>query len=391
MNYEDIFEETLIDLLKKKFHIADTNRLLIYLITRFNCIDGSCKKLDVKKFMSFVFDELSVSNHGEYGLVVHHDGKDCAFVYGYSTENSLSNVFDSIMFNIDTKEVSDENGVPMKVDQYIKNTYTTVIRDAKKKMAPYKTSSYYKELFVLFKLRTLNKYFNISDVIDTPETTFFYQGSELRSKEVLYERYLHAENFDTTNVKSVTEAQVRDYLYVNLDLIEDGLKPIAKEYPTNEGRVDILARDSAGNVVVIELKNENDKRLVWQCMYYPDEVRNSFPGGCKVRMITVAPDYPDFLLKPIQSLGYVECYTYTIHAFNKKIENMEVIKVDADGGLKVKKERRQKIDEIINDFEYTRNRLNNIVGDDVDDETLSEIALGLLKISCGNNSSCDNN
>ena len=60
----------------------------------------------------------------------------------------------------------------------------------------------------------------------------------------------------------VSEAQLRDQLAVNLDMLEEGLTLIEKEHrlvnPIGaKGFVDILACDKYGNRVLIELKKSN--------------------------------------------------------------------------------------------------------------------------------------
>ena len=60
----------------------------------------------------------------------------------------------------------------------------------------------------------------------------------------------------------MSENAIRDELAMRLDLIEPGLVLLAKEYKLpnkagSAGRIDILARDETGCLVVIELKRSN--------------------------------------------------------------------------------------------------------------------------------------
>jgi hypothetical protein len=61
---------------------------------------------------------------------------------------------------------------------------------------------------------------------------------------------------------SQLEAALRDYLADHLDLIESGLSLVRTEYPLSNSRgsggfIDILARDSTGDIAVIELKRSD--------------------------------------------------------------------------------------------------------------------------------------
>lgn len=145
--------------------------------------------------------------------------------------------------------------------------------------------------------------------------------------EECLERYLQAEHFNTTNTKIITEANLRDYLYLHLDLIEQGLRPIGKEVLTDEGRIDILAKDKNNNYVIIELKTEVDKRLIWQCLYYPEVLPNKFPVNGAIRVITVCPEYPDYLVIVLKKLQHVELFQYQMHSTNSRIEDLNISKL----------------------------------------------------------------
>lgn len=107
---------------------------------------------------------------------------------------------------------------------------------------------------------------------------------------------------------SISEKQLEDYLINHLDLIEEGMQFIERQYPIERGILDILAKDKSGKDCIIELKvDKDDKRLIFQCGYYPSQINN---GNC--RMITVAPDYHSRIAIALKNLNYVEMYTYKI-------------------------------------------------------------------------------
>src|SRR3990172_5259164 len=72
-------------------------------------------------------------------------------------------------------------------------------------------------------------------------------------------------------VKPITlpERELESILVANPDVIEQGLHIISHQHPTDSGPLDILAVDSEGTLVIIELKNEaSDGHLDQGLRYY---------------------------------------------------------------------------------------------------------------------------
>ena len=79
------------------------------------------------------------------------------------------------------------------------------------------------------------------------------------------------------------EKDMINYVLKNPDVIEKGFKPIATEYRTSFGIVDLLGRDSLGRLVVLEFKRSKASlSAVSQLKRYADAL--------KARGILVAPD-----------------------------------------------------------------------------------------------------
>jgi endonuclease len=51
------------------------------------------------------------------------------------------------------------------------------------------------------------------------------------------------------------EENMREMVFENPEIIEEGFRPINKEYSTPNGFIDVLGKDKAGNLVVLELKS----------------------------------------------------------------------------------------------------------------------------------------
>ena len=111
------------------------------------------------------------------------------------------------------------------------------------------------------------------------------------------------------------EKEMRNVLASHLELIRKNLKLIDVEYGVPSGYIDILARDSEGNLFVIEIKRVTAQiNAVIQLERYVNDLRNINPG-VKVYGILVAPSINkkamselmkrDFIFKRITPM---QCY-----------------------------------------------------------------------------------
>jgi hypothetical protein len=105
------------------------------------------------------------------------------------------------------------------------------------------------------------------------------------------------------------EHHLRDYLVQHLESIEPGLQLYVDEegddgveYPTQVGRIDILATDRAGHFVVIELKvSRGPDAVAGQVLRYKNWVRHHLSDGRRVRGIIVAQHISDRIRYAIAS------------------------------------------------------------------------------------------
>jgi len=306
MNYENEIEEILFQNFKNKFHLEDTILSYLYLKYRTFCI---YKKYDKLLLMQTLFDELFISEYKYKNETIH--------LY-YARENSLSNIFDNMEFEL-------------KKTSYIQiydqiNIFNQIIEYRNFELSKYRKDLYYEKYMIYFSLKKLNELFNINEIEEVVDIEGFVQSEIRINKELECKRYLDFANFNTDNLGSIKEKDLEDYLINNLDKIEEGLKYVTRQLDLGEGRIDILALDSNDNYVIIELKIAIDKSLIWQCMYYPDELKSLYKTR-KVRMITIAPEYPNYLLNPLKKIKRIESYRYNISISNHKVKDLKLHKV----------------------------------------------------------------
>lgn len=99
-----------------------------------------------------------------------------------------------------------------------------------------------------------------------------------------------------------SEAEMQRALADEPELIEAGLSVLELELPTDVGGIDLLARDSAGRVVVVELKRgKANHEAVHQLSRYVQSVRRVASGT--VRGILAAPAITAPALNKLGELG----------------------------------------------------------------------------------------
>ena len=117
------------------------------------------------------------------------------------------------------------------------------------------------------------------------------------------------------------EAHLRDYLVKHLDQIEKGLTlyvdeegTAGVEYQTSIGRIDILAVDVEGGLVVVELKvSRGPDSAAGQVLRYKNWVRKHMAEDKGVRGIIIAQHVSEKLLYAIVSDPEISAKEYEIH------------------------------------------------------------------------------
>jgi len=100
-----------------------------------------------------------------------------------------------------------------------------------------------------------------------------------------------------------TEKELADLLMADLHVIEPGLMPLKQESDVRKGTIDILARDTEGRTVVIEVKRRiAGLEAVTQLERYVKDFSQR-RGGLKARGILCAPDVTASALKMLETAG----------------------------------------------------------------------------------------
>lgn len=318
LNIESSFREFLVTNLQNKFNIQNEQELFLYLNLRYEILRG--RLIQGASFMSFLLKELFIVEINRHVFF-----NDIELTYGFTTENSLLNIYDDMCYCLFDRRMY-KSGKVINVNEYKKEILDQISNKAKRQIAKYRNSNYRNELIQYFQLCELNRIFDVT-LSSVPDLDGVEQQENKESVEVTLAKYLQLENNHTENTKIIAENDFRDYLYNNLYLIEKGLIPIEKEADANEGRIDILAKDKDSNLVIIELKTEIDKRLIWQCLYYPEVIKKRVGEHTKVRMMTICPSYPDYMLDVLKKISDIEMYEYTIKSTDYKIEHVEISKL----------------------------------------------------------------
>ena len=133
----------------------------------------------------------------------------------------------------------------------------------------------------------------------------------------------------TTGSEFAYEVDLRNYLVKNLSLIESGLRLYEEneirgiEFPVGNRRIDILARDTKGGLVVIELKvSRGYDKVVGQLLRYVAWIRkNLAEDSQKVRGVIVARQMTEDLLLACSSLPDIELFEYELSLSLRRIDN----------------------------------------------------------------------
>ncbi|NMX21468.1 hypothetical protein C5S30_03345 [ANME-1 cluster archaeon GoMg4] len=112
------------------------------------------------------------------------------------------------------------------------------------------------------------------------------------------------------------ERDLQTFLCNDLELIEPGLKLYqnGKEFSTDIGRIDILAIDGGGDLLVIELKAGKAKdAALGQLLGYMSFISSNIARGKRVRGCIIANDFDERLKYAVKSVDNVKLKAYKVN------------------------------------------------------------------------------
>ncbi len=138
---------------------------------------------------------------------------------------------------------------------------------------------------------------------------------------------IEEETGPTGSAEFAYEADLRNYLAKNLSIIEPGLKLYQDEgitgveFDVGGRRIDILAVDAKGDLVVIELKvSRGYDRVVGQLMRYMAWIlKNQAEPGQQVRGVIIARELSQDLLLACSLLTSVQLFEYELSLKLKQV------------------------------------------------------------------------
>ena len=114
------------------------------------------------------------------------------------------------------------------------------------------------------------------------------------------------------------EEHLRDFLARNIQLLEPALslwhnsEEDSVEFPVEQRRIDILAKDKSGIPVVVELKvSRGHERTIGQCLYYQERIKELMKAD-RVRIFIVAEEISAELKLATRKLPDVTLFEYSL-------------------------------------------------------------------------------
>ena len=300
--YESELQEILLDQSKKQYGIEETLLLIQYLFRRFYIVELDGTKLPrvLKRdfpstFMRFWLNDLAVPIYNQAFV---YKGINFSTLVSYGSP--LRNIFDDLAHQLSNyRLLTDDEFNRLEEWEQAKDNVDKWLKEAKRKGRKYSKKYVYPYFLKLELLNKLNKAYGAAVQLPSKINGFEYQDDVMKlPEEVVCQRYLLAFHEKVTDGELLSEVELEKYVVNHLNEIESGLRLVQSQYTLPNGRIDILARDKKGNLVIIELKVEKDTNIVWQKWYYTNEIKKRFNTE-KVRFIAILPKFYEEIIEPL--------------------------------------------------------------------------------------------
>jgi RecB family endonuclease NucS len=135
-------------------------------------------------------------------------------------------------------------------------------------------------------------------VSDDRLTVHSERSTPTETLDIDFETVAHAAAFDVTDTEELavtgTEADLKERILDQPDLLEAGFTPLATERETPAGAVDVYGEDTDGRTVIVELKRRRvGPDAVGQLDRYVTAIDRSLHAETEPRGILVAPSVTD--------------------------------------------------------------------------------------------------
>lgn len=324
------FQEDVSNALMERFQINDDRTLLLYLLLRSATEDVKKGKVKNKSLSDWstrlihsVRKELSIEQ--DYGM---YDNREVSLApYSSHLRSLLDEWTTSVAMtgqHVWQSYCSEKNS-SLTLLTFLTNKFDELLKSAKDHAKKLTKQAYYEHYLKHFYLIELNKCFEVEEVNDVLISNFEYEEMDSvnlePSLEIYYKRYMDAFYFNHQEYRVVSEKSVEDYLEKHLNELEEGLRMFSRQLVLPNGRIDLLAKDSNGHLVVVEIKVKEDTDLVWQRQYYLEEIKNLYKTE-HVRFFAVMPEEYPHITEQMKTFEDTELFTFTLAVSNKEISNI---------------------------------------------------------------------
>lgn len=328
--------ELILNELKLMYDIEDEQETYRYFLCRFLCseifnynsirneLSNILHDFEYrKKIIDFILEELGIVTNLDYFKY-----KGVKINKYNSHENSMISIL------IELENLSLDFFYREEFFKEISLLFQKIYNSSRRKSSSKKDSVNYKYYLIYHSLNYLNKVFNITEI---KESSFykhidFIQSMHSIKLEDKCCRYIDSLSNEYNDAFKISENMLEKYLYKHLNLIEEGLIPIKRQFLIRDGRLDILAKDKNGIYTIIELKVENDTDLIFQCIYYTTQFKIE-KNVSNVRFITISTEYSYSVLNSLKQLKEdynVESYICSIKSKGikkRKIDSVKLLKI----------------------------------------------------------------